>query len=629
MRHPTFSSAIFLTLAISIIPAGASVAAQNERQTFGGGYAELEPEQRRLVEDWVQRFREVTGQDVSPQYTYDDVMRLSSRTTFDAVTHALFTTELTDASGASLGSALDLVDHVETVHGKIKGASGDHQFRIYVALKPDAIATLDKSRQFERGANNTVYHKGYPINYRQQGGIPSIQISIATDERRADVDVDYRSSTFPAALINGHLSSSNSDVRAGDNQNRHDRRWSGFDNWWAGLFGVRLEQSDYQDTVTDDRLQVPQFPRKGKETIDKAMYDFLSAWLVEGNVMEAVAYISERSYPCMARERGMDTVDLGMAPFMMMVAMRDVYDALGGKSRLEDITLGVRLANPSFRLVRQDDHAQFVLYSVPDDVAQAFDCSSRTTIPDSRSRWGREYGNYFGATFFIDAPGRRGSTLALLWARERDYWQIVAYEVEPEEENNAPDLRPAAAVAADVEIMRVEGDERFKQSSRDFMRQLFIEHDYDAAFRHLSPKSYSCYNLPRDENRPEARSLEEAGRLIRESMATLGDLAGERTSLGEVLAPVELVGSQLRVVTHPDEDAFTMVSFPNALAQWADCATRARGEPFPDDIPLDYGDTYGTYFRLRTGAGEAPVFRTLWVQEGGEWKLTAYDTEVP
>ena len=54
--------------------------------------------------------------------------------------------------------------------GRIAGASGDRQFRIYVRLKPSAIDTLDRSREFKRGVDNTVYHHGYPINYRQQGG---------------------------------------------------------------------------------------------------------------------------------------------------------------------------------------------------------------------------------------------------------------------------------------------------------------------------------------------------------------------------------------------------------------------------------------------------------------------------
>ena len=43
--------------------------------------------------------------------------------------------------------------------------------------------------------DNTVYHNGYPISYRARGGTPSIQISIATDNR-ADIDVDYRSPSF-------------------------------------------------------------------------------------------------------------------------------------------------------------------------------------------------------------------------------------------------------------------------------------------------------------------------------------------------------------------------------------------------------------------------------------------------
>jgi hypothetical protein len=86
--------------------------------------------------------------------------------------------------------------------------------------------------------DNTVYHKGYPINYRGQQGTPSIQISIAMDGRLADVDVDYRASFFPVSLFNGHLSAANSDVRAGDNAERHAGRWTGYQNWWRSFFGA-------------------------------------------------------------------------------------------------------------------------------------------------------------------------------------------------------------------------------------------------------------------------------------------------------------------------------------------------------------------------------------------------------
>ena len=114
-----------------------------------------------------------------------------------AVTHALMTTRLTDRAGADLGDALSLVERIDVVRGEVTGERGDHQFRIFGRLTADAFDKLSRSQQFKRASDNSVYHKGYPINFRGQGGTPSIQVSIATDRRNADVDVDYRASFFP------------------------------------------------------------------------------------------------------------------------------------------------------------------------------------------------------------------------------------------------------------------------------------------------------------------------------------------------------------------------------------------------------------------------------------------------
>ena len=53
------------------------------------------------------------------------------------------------------------VDDDPTVKGKIKGASGDQQFRMYAVLRDDAVEILDKSREFKRGPDNTVFHRGF------------------------------------------------------------------------------------------------------------------------------------------------------------------------------------------------------------------------------------------------------------------------------------------------------------------------------------------------------------------------------------------------------------------------------------------------------------------------------------
>jgi len=230
-------SGVFLSvLAVEIL------IAQQPPQHFGGAYSSLDERRQQLVGDWVARFTKVTGQRLDARSFYDDILSLSTKTTFDAVTHALMTSPLTDASGQTFGDGLALIERVDSVKGEVSGASSDRQYRMYVRLTSNAREMLNRSREFKRGVDNTVYHKGYPINYREQGGAPSIQVSIAMDGRLADIDVDYRASIFPVSLFNGHLSAANSDVRAGDNAERHAGRWNGFQNWWRGFFGARLDR---------------------------------------------------------------------------------------------------------------------------------------------------------------------------------------------------------------------------------------------------------------------------------------------------------------------------------------------------------------------------------------------------
>lgn len=59
---------------------------------------------------------------------------------------------------------------------------------------------------------------------------PSIQVSLTRTGKRAYIDVDYRSSRGPKALVNGHLTSVNSNVRAGSNCFGRVRRWNAWLN---------------------------------------------------------------------------------------------------------------------------------------------------------------------------------------------------------------------------------------------------------------------------------------------------------------------------------------------------------------------------------------------------------------
>ena len=90
-------------------------------RAFGQSYATLLPEQKRLVDNFVQRYNQTTGGTLNPEQAYNGA-RVSVRTTFDAVTHALLSTKLTNQKGRSLGLAIDLVETLDEVLGEEAGA---------------------------------------------------------------------------------------------------------------------------------------------------------------------------------------------------------------------------------------------------------------------------------------------------------------------------------------------------------------------------------------------------------------------------------------------------------------------------------------------------------------------------
>ena len=184
-------------------------------------YVELDADRQRIFDTYARAMNVKLGENLSPQERFR-ALSLSEQTTFDAITHALLHSTLTDDAGRPLGKALDLVEGLDRIAGEHRGRTGDQQFRIYVTLRPNANDVLEQSREFVRDHENTVYHAGYPHSYRLGSGVPSVQFSIAEDGLSADIDVDYRTSKMPQSLFNGHLTASNSDVRAGDNAQRHE-----------------------------------------------------------------------------------------------------------------------------------------------------------------------------------------------------------------------------------------------------------------------------------------------------------------------------------------------------------------------------------------------------------------------
>jgi hypothetical protein len=398
---------------------------------------------------------------------------------------------------------------------------------------------------------------------------------------------------------------------------RHNNRWSGFQKWV-----VRGPRGPHLAARGCAAVAIPTTPRLGKKNIDAMVNDFLTAWLVEGDIVASMGYVSERAYACLARDSDNPSdFDRGLAPFQLMVNLKSAHDALGPRASLDRAVAAAPLTMPALRAFRQPHEAKFLIYSVPDDVAAGFDCESQLTLGDP-TQIKRTYGKYFSATFTVD--GRRGGPIALLWAKEEGYWKIVSWKVGADDAGTVP-----PAPAPDAAIVRIKADPGLVKAARGFLESWLVKKNYDAAFAFLSPKAYACYDLERDPAKPASTSVEDAGRKLRSGLEAAGAALGPSGSLEAVLSAPEPVHPAVRVMDHSLSRVFSLTSLPNALADAAECAARAAQGPVPEPVPLEYGSGFAMNIRFKTRSGDAPVLRMLWRKENGAWRITSYAVERP
>ena len=176
------------------------------------------------------------------------------------------------------------------------------------------------------------------LSFRQQGGAPSIQFSVTQTGYRADIDVDYRSSAKTKALFNGHLTAGNSDVRAGNNYDTHNRRWNDLPNWWQAIlismFGGDTNKADADTEVEADGPIVPpamaDWERAAEGQVFDAIHAYFQQWLVADDPMSILRSISVKAYPCVAEFRDGSRPDSKLALYRILQQMKR-FDRQFGK----------------------------------------------------------------------------------------------------------------------------------------------------------------------------------------------------------------------------------------------------------------------------------------------------------
>jgi hypothetical protein len=629
-----------IDLAIATLAAGAATqrpdsskassiqAKSSTPREFGRSYATLRPEQQKLVDDYARRYNTTTGSHGTSAELYDGA-RMSVRTTFDAVTHALLRTKLTNDKGQSLGRAIDLIEGLDEVAGEEEGVRGDRQFRLYVYLKPKAFETLDDSREFHREKDNTVYHKGFPFSFRLKKGPPSIQFSISRNQRMADIDVDYRSSTFPKALLNGHLTAANSDVRAGNNLDTHDGRWTGLTGWWREVFGFYIKNNEKppKETDTGRGRVIPLNPGvNADQGIDASAHDFLKSWAVDKQPNQAVAYLSRRSYPCVEQmaAKNQKPIPPGMVRFRTMMAM-DKFNASTGKvTSVEDVFEPDRAWSPELEEEKNAYSTEFRLVSVPSDMAEDEKC-----VPISGEESSKSSNEKFYATVFRGKLGDgRGKVMVLLWAKEGKYWKVVAMRLEDSGTSGLGPKKTAAVPLASVAgPTPIAGDPGAVRDITSFYEDWLVKRDVASAALYASKRSYACISPPSSAKEKKMTPAER----IQYGLGKPLPKIPKGLALSDLMSEAQPVNELVRPVEHQYSKELAISAIPDQIADSFLCQQHSRSWKAQLLTPSDA--KYGTYYlsasRLSYGEEESPAFLLLWAKENAQWKVIAWTIEVP
>lgn len=599
---------------------------KSETVELGKSYASLRPEQKQLVDDFIHRYNATTGSGLVPEQAYDNA-RLSVRTTFDAVTHALLNAKIKDAQGTSLGRAVDLVDAVDEVMGEQSGVRGDRQFRLYVYLKPKAVDILSRSQEFVRDRDNSVYHKGFPTCFRLKNGPPSIQFSISRDQKLADIDVDYRSSSFPKGLVNGHLSASNSDVRAGNNLDRHDGRWSGLNGWWRNVFGqLGSGRKSPAENATESLGHIPLNPGvKAKAGVDKSAHDFLQSWVVEKQPNKSVAYFSRRSYPCLevTVQKSRHTVPEGMVRLRTMMAMQKFSESLGTVNSVADAFEPADKWSQALTGPKNAYASEFRLVKVPADMAADEEC---VATPDEDSSK-RPNETYFATAFRGKQENSRDRVMSLLWTQEGGYWKITAIRLE--DSGTAAFVPNSAAAQTEPsaeEPQSIAGDPTAVKAITEFYQAWILNRNAAQASGFTSKRSYQCLPTP-SKDQKELKPIARIQSGLEQPLTRIPS----GTNLSDMMSSVQPVNYLLRPVQQANSKAFAMMAVPDQKADSFLCQNRHLPEKTPDLKPADakYGAYYLTASRLNYGEEQSPALLLLWTKEEAGWKVVAWAVELP
>ena len=174
---------------------------------------------------------------------------------------------------------------------------------------------------------------------------------------------------------------------------------------------------------------------------------------------------------------------------------------------------------------------------------------------------------------------------------------------------------------------RVNGDPKLIQAVQQFLSAWFVKQEYETALSFLSPKSYVCLDFSGD---PAKKGLgpEQARKAILDGFEKAAQAIGKKANLEDAIRAVPAQHELMKTVTHKYENAFSLTSLPDGMAEDNMCssADRGKGKGTELDDPRNkiYGHYYVSSFELKVSGGEPASLHCMWGLDDGSWKILAW-----
>jgi hypothetical protein len=243
---------------------------------------------------------------------------------------------------------------------------------------------------------------------------------------------------MPGAMFNGHLTSANSDVRAGDNHDRHNNRWGGLVAWWQEIYGdlTRKKGAGEADLFSASQTQIEEDlppdrpPRAPIAEVYEATQEFLTDWLVRQDVDEALEFLSDQSLACLNTDDDPsdEVLRSDQARRLLAEIMEALNDEMGDRDNLAEAVEAVMPVDPTVRMVQHAYEKDFAVGEMTVKHAERFLCEKIAAAPGTPVPQPTDYGIYWGAIFRFKMERDQGGVLGLLWKKENGNWRIVSYE---------------------------------------------------------------------------------------------------------------------------------------------------------------------------------------------------------